>query len=82
MENADLVGLDLTKQIHDYVLPTLDPPSRTSEGLNELVAAGRLGAKTGAGFRRWTEEEAAATRRRLLDHLAGQTPVRTTGGES
>jgi 3-hydroxybutyryl-CoA dehydrogenase len=81
MENADLVGLDLTKQIHDYVLPTLDPPSGTSPGLDEHVAAGRLGAKTGAGFRRWTEEEAAASRRRLLEHLAGAQPAAVTGGE-
>jgi 3-hydroxybutyryl-CoA dehydrogenase len=82
MENADLIGLDLTKQIHDYVLPTLDPPSGTSPGLQALVAAGRLGAKTGAGMRCWTEEETAAARRRLLDHLAGRVPAAATGGES
>jgi 3-hydroxybutyryl-CoA dehydrogenase len=82
MENADLVGLDLTKQIHDYVLPTLDPPSGTSPGLVQLVAAGRLGAKSGAGYRPWTEEEAAAARRRLRDHLAGTQPAGATGGAS
>ena len=27
MENADLVGLDLTLDIHDYVLPRARPPS-------------------------------------------------------
>lgn len=69
MENADLVGLDLTLQIHDYVLPTLDPPSAPSPGLRQRVADGRLGMKTGAGFREWDEEQAAAVRRRLLDHL-------------
>jgi 3-hydroxybutyryl-CoA dehydrogenase len=82
MENADLIGLDLTKQIHDYVLPTLDPPSGTSPGLEGLVAAGRLGAKSGAGYRSWAEGEAAASRRRLLDHLAGATPAGATGGET
>jgi 3-hydroxybutyryl-CoA dehydrogenase len=81
MENADLVGLDLTKQIHDYVLPTLDPPSGSSAGLQDRVAAGDLGMKTGAGFRAWSIEEAGAVRRRLVDHLAGAWPVTSTGGE-
>jgi hypothetical protein len=33
IENADLVGLDLTLDIHSYVLPRLDPPSEPAEGL-------------------------------------------------
>ena len=80
MENADLIGLDLTKQIHDYVLPTLDPPSHTSATLDALVAEGRLGAKTGAGLRPWTQQEASAARRRLADHLAGNQPAHSGGG--
>jgi 3-hydroxybutyryl-CoA dehydrogenase len=75
MENADLVGLDLTLQIHDYVLPTLDPPSAASEDLKERVADGRLGMKTGAGFCRWSPEQAADVRARLLAHLAGAWPA-------
>jgi 3-hydroxybutyryl-CoA dehydrogenase len=81
MENADLVGLDLTKQIHDYVLPTLDPPSAASPGLQDRVATGDLGMKTGAGFRAWSADDAAAVRRRVVDHLAGAWPVVSTGGE-
>jgi 3-hydroxybutyryl-CoA dehydrogenase len=70
MENADLVGLDLTLAIHEYVLPALDPPSRPSASLRRRVADGQLGMKTGTGFRPWSEHEAAEVRERVLDHLA------------
>ena len=80
MENADLVGLDLTLDIHEYVLPTLDPPSEPAAGLRERVEAGDLGMKTGAGYRRWTAEEADEVRRRLLAHLAAATPTLQAGG--
>jgi 3-hydroxybutyryl-CoA dehydrogenase len=82
MENADLIGLDLTKQIHDYVLPTLDPPSSTSPTLANLVARGELGAKTGSGLGQWTGDKAAAARKRLLDHLSGAATSPTTRGAS
>jgi 3-hydroxybutyryl-CoA dehydrogenase len=72
MENADLVGLDLTLAIHEYVLPQLDPPSQPSPGLRERVARGELGMKTGAGFRSWSEHEAAEVRQRVLDRLAAE----------
>ena len=70
MENADLIGLDLTLAIHEYVLPELDPPSQPSAGLRRRVADGELGMKTGSGFRAWTAEEAAAVRERVLERLA------------
>jgi 3-hydroxybutyryl-CoA dehydrogenase len=78
MENADLIGLDLTLDIHEYVLPTLDPPSQPSRGLRERVGDGRLGMKTGSGYRAWTAEEADGVRRRLLEHLSA-TPLQ--GGD-
>jgi 3-hydroxybutyryl-CoA dehydrogenase len=70
MENADLVGLDLTLAIHEYVLPELDPPSQPSPGLRERVEQGELGMKTGTGFRTWSEHDAAEVRERVLAHLA------------
>jgi 3-hydroxybutyryl-CoA dehydrogenase len=70
IENADLVGLDLTLAIHEYVLPQLDPPSQPSAGLRERVIRGELGMKTGAGFRRWSDHEAGEVRRRVLERLA------------
>jgi 3-hydroxybutyryl-CoA dehydrogenase len=72
MENADLIGLDLTLAIHEYVLPQLDPPSRPSEGLRRRVESGKLGMKMGAGFRRWSHRDAAAVRERVLVRLAAE----------
>jgi 3-hydroxybutyryl-CoA dehydrogenase len=69
LENADLVGLDLTLAIHEQVLPHIDATRGPSPYLQELVAAGRLGMKTGHGFRDWTPEQADAVRQRLTAHL-------------
>jgi 3-hydroxybutyryl-CoA dehydrogenase len=77
MENADLIGLDLTLEIHEYVLPTLDPPSQPSAGLRRRVAEGELGAKTGSGFRDWSAGEVDALRRSVFSRLvadARRTP--------
>jgi 3-hydroxybutyryl-CoA dehydrogenase len=82
MENADLVGLDLTLAIHEYVLPGLDPPSHPSSGLRERVGRGELGMKTGSGFLEWSEERAAGVRRRVLEHLAAAASHHHDRGES
>jgi 3-hydroxybutyryl-CoA dehydrogenase len=70
VENADLVGLDLTLAIHEYVLPRLEPGSEPSAGLRKRVASGQLGAASGQGFLRWSAEQAQAVRRRLVAHLS------------
>lgn len=72
IETADLVGLDLTLAIHEYILPRLHPPSEPSRTLREHVAAGNLGMKTGTGFQDWTPEGADASRDALRDHLMRQ----------
>jgi 3-hydroxybutyryl-CoA dehydrogenase len=69
LENADLVGTDLTLAVHGYVLPDLDRTPGPLPLLRELVAAGRLGMKAGAGFRNWTEAERAEVHTRLAAHL-------------
>ena len=69
LENADLVGLDLTQSIHRYVLPHLDRASAPSPLLDRMIGAGKLGCKSGDGFYAWTPERQAALRRRLTDHL-------------
>ena len=65
LEQSDLVGLDLTKNIHDTLIPDLDVTSTTHPYLNALVAKGDLGMKTGKGFRQWTSAQAEAVRDRL-----------------
>jgi len=77
LENADLVGLDLTLDIHRTVIPALDRHDGPNELLEEYVAAGRLGFKTGEGFRTWTTDEMTATRLRLLQHLLRAQRERT-----
>lgn len=69
LENADLVGIDLTMAIHETVLPDLDRTAGPLPYLQQLVESGRLGMKSGEGFRRWSQEEQAALRRRVLEHL-------------
>jgi 3-hydroxybutyryl-CoA dehydrogenase len=69
LENADLVGLDLTLDIHKTIIPELDRHDRPNEMLEKCVAAGHLGFKTGEGFRTWTVEEMAGLRSRLTSHL-------------
>ena len=69
LENADLVGLDLTLDIHRTMIPELDRHSGPHAFLEEKVREGKLGFKTGEGFKPWTDGEIAALRKRLAEHL-------------
>lgn len=69
LENADLVGTDLTLAIHRTVLPEIDSRPAPSPYLEQLVAQGRLGMKAGQGFRSWSADEQAALRARVTRHL-------------
>jgi 3-hydroxybutyryl-CoA dehydrogenase len=69
LENADLVGTDLTLAIHRTVLPEINSRPAPSPYLEALVAAGKLGFKSGEGFRKWTPEQQAALRLKVVQHL-------------
>lgn len=71
LEQSDLVGLDLTLAIHDFLLQHLDRSTRPHPLLKQKVAAGELGVKTGRGFYHWTPDAVEALRRRLADHILG-----------
>lgn len=69
LENADLVGIDLTLDIHSQVLADLEHRPGPSPLLQEMIEAGRLGMKTGGGFYDWNDETAQAVRDRVASHL-------------
>lgn len=59
LENSDLVGTQLTWNIHEYVLPHLEDSHEPSPLLKKMLDEGKLGFKSGEGFFKWTEEEMA-----------------------
>jgi 3-hydroxybutyryl-CoA dehydrogenase len=69
LENADLVGTDLTLAIHRTVLPDIDGRPGPSPYLENLVAKGKLGFKSGEGFRKWSPEQQTALRSKVMQHL-------------
>ena len=69
LENADLVGTDLTLAIHQTVLPDIESRPGPSPYLEQLVKGGKLGFKSGEGFRRWSAEQQIALRARVVAHL-------------
>lgn len=69
LENADLVGLDLTLDIHKTIMPELNSLPRPNPFLAAKVAAGQLGFKTGEGFKTWSPEDMRKLREQLAGHL-------------
>jgi 3-hydroxybutyryl-CoA dehydrogenase len=69
LENADLVGTDLTLAIHKTVLSDIDRTPGPLPYLEDLVARGKLGMKSGEGFRKWTPDQQQRLRARVLQHL-------------
>lgn len=70
LETADLVGLDLTLDIHEHIIEDLDRTPGPHPLLRELVARGDLGMKTGRGFRSWSPDASAVAREQLLRVLS------------
>ena len=81
MENADMVGLDLTKAIHDYIFPALCDSHATSPVILDKVAAGQTGFKTGRGLQEWPAEKQEASRNALRDYLLDVAVRRAKSGE-
>jgi 3-hydroxybutyryl-CoA dehydrogenase len=69
MENADMVGTDLTISIHSYILKHLENSVEPSPLLKEKVEKGELGFKSGEGFQKWTAEEIRESNDSLREYL-------------
>lgn len=69
MENADMVGTDLTYNIHDYILQDLEDSHEPSPLLKQLRDEGKIGFKTGEGFQKWTPEQIKASNEGLNEYL-------------
>lgn len=65
LEQSDLVGLNLTLDIHKVILADLDCSKAPQQLLVDLVAAGKTGASAGEGFRKYSPEERAELAGRL-----------------
>jgi 3-hydroxybutyryl-CoA dehydrogenase len=69
LENADMVGLDLTLSIHSYILKHLENSSEPSPLLKDKVKNGHLGFKSGKGFQNWTPEQTEQSNKSLREYL-------------
>jgi len=69
LENADLVGIELTQDIHAQVLYDLETTPDPSLYLQKLRDEGRSGMAAGAGFRDWNDGDLYATKARVAEHL-------------
>jgi 3-hydroxybutyryl-CoA dehydrogenase len=64
LENMDLVGLDLVRSIHQYLLRDLADDHQPLPALNQCVEQGHLGIKSGEGFYDWHLRDPAQLRDR------------------
>jgi 3-hydroxybutyryl-CoA dehydrogenase len=79
LEQSDMVGLNLTLDIHRNVIYDLDITRGPHPYLEKLVEDGHLGMKTGKGFYEWSDEKAEAVRQRLKTFLASQLSRKREG---
>lgn len=56
LETADLAGLSLVYDIHQYLFPLLDASKAPSTELKKLVDQSMTGATAGKGFYEWSKE--------------------------
>ncbi|MDR3296103.1 MAG: 3-hydroxyacyl-CoA dehydrogenase family protein [Clostridiales Family XIII bacterium] len=69
LENADMIGLDLSLNIQSYIVQYLEDSHEASKLLKSLVEKGDLGFKTGKGYQSWTPEQIEASNKRLREYL-------------
>ena len=69
LTNSDMVGTQLTYNIHDYILKDLEDSHEPSPLLKQMLDEGKLGFKSGEGFMKWTPEQIAKENADLNEYL-------------
>ena len=69
MENSDMVGIELTYNIHNYILRSLADNHEPSYLLREMLDRGDLGMKSGKGWQEWTPEQVERINSGLREYL-------------
>jgi len=72
LEQADMIGLNLTLHIHHVLMPHLDNTPLAHPLLAGKVASGATGMAAGTGFSDWTPQEAEAVRERFRRFVTAQ----------
>ena len=69
LEQKDLAGLEMHAQAQRSIVPTLSHTGVPSAYLQDMVARGDVGIRSGRGFYDWRNRDGAATQRRASDRL-------------
>lgn len=69
IENSDMVGTQLTYNIHDYVLKSIEDSHEPSPLLSKMIDEGKLGFKSGEGFFKWDDESIQKSKDDLNTYL-------------
>ncbi len=80
LEHMDIVGLDMSMGILEYVASDLYNGVEAPARYRELVAGGDLGAKTGRGFYDWSSKSADEARARRDGFVLQMLKWRRSGG--
>jgi 3-hydroxybutyryl-CoA dehydrogenase len=78
MENADLVGLELIHQVHQFLFPHLCNEQSPRPMIENLIRQGFSGMESGKGLQTWPSEKAENLRKslntQLIDYLNDLKP--------
>jgi len=69
IENSDMVGTQLTYNIHSYVLKYLEDTHEPSPLLTKMIEEGKMGFSSGEGFMKWDEASIAKSKKDLNEYL-------------
>ncbi len=69
IENSDMVGTQLTYNIHNYVLKHLADNHEPSPLLQQMIDEGKMGFASGEGFLKWDDESIAKSKKDLNEYL-------------